>query len=266
MTTRELLENANLAALGLLDQEEHGAYERALTKAPASVREHILREQARWAGGGELLPAVEAPEHLRERVMDAVRGAIVDDEIAHSAIGLDEPTFGGRRRVSALWRGGALGLLCACVALTGMLFYTRESEKESSERLAAGTVVDGLRGSFGHQFVKGIVFDASTQRVAMLAQDPSFMGKVTLYTNDEWPEWRAVSADMPSLADGEQYCLVELKDDGGVARKLASINANAQLDSVSVTPVESGTRIALVVSVRGRDITADHILLIARIA
>ncbi|MFO0832593.1 MAG: hypothetical protein U0637_12230 [Phycisphaerales bacterium] len=261
MTTRELLENASLAALGLLDADEHAVFERALSRAPQGVREHILREQARWAGGGELLPNVEAPGHLRERVLDAVRGAIVDDEIAHSAGAFDAPSFGGARRVSALWRGGALGLVCACVILSGMLFYVRQSNKESIERLSGIQVGEALGGTFGQRFVNDVVFDASTRRVAFQAERAGFDGRLAIYTNDKWSSWRAVYSDMPALPEGQEYQLVSLTADGRVDRKLAAFDSNVALSSAGVEPVEVGTQIALVVVPVGGRASADVILM-----
>ncbi|HEX2839157.1 MAG TPA: hypothetical protein VHN77_13645 [Phycisphaerales bacterium] len=264
MTTRELLENANLAALGLLDGDEHAAYERALGKAPEAVREHILREQARWSGGGELLPAVEAPEHLRERVMDAVRGAIVDDEIAQSAGGFEAGAFGGRRGVSPLWRGGALGLLCGVVALSGVLFFVRSAEKESSQQLASGSVTEALRGTFGYKFVDDVVFDASTRKVTF---EPvgSFAGEAVLYSNDQWAESRAVMNNMPMLGSGERYALVQLDADGKYAGEIGTFDGSGQLSSIGVEKVERGTQVAIVVAGVGRAATAERLLMVARV-
>jgi hypothetical protein len=263
MTTRELLENANLAALGLLDADEHAAYEGALSKSPVAVREHILKEQARWSGGDGLLPSVDAPEHLRERVLDAVRGAMVDDEIAQSAASFDT-TFGKQHRVSALWRAGALGLLCACVALTGMLVYVRQTERESADRLASGLATEGLRGAMGYKFVDDVVFDASTQRIAFEASDSAFEGTCTLYLNDKWGEGRAVMSAMPVLNAGERYAIVELTAEGKVARELASFTGSVQMDSVGVKLVERGTKIALVVTSANRA-SGDRVLMTASI-
>lgn len=264
MTTRELLENANLAALGLLDGDEHAAYERALGKAPLAVREHILREQARWSGGGELLPAVEAPEHLRERVMDAVRGAIVDDEIAQSAGGFEVGAFGARRGVSPLWRGGALGLLCGVVALSGVLFFVRSAENESDRRIASMSSLESLNQVIGHRFVKDVVFDASTQRVAF-APVGSFAGELVLFSNDQWTESRAVMNNMPMLGSGERYALVQLDADGKFAGEIGTFDGSVQMNSIGVEKVERGTQVALVVAGVGRAATAERPLMVARI-
>ncbi len=263
MTTRELLENANLAALGLLDPDEHTEYERALAVAPVAIRQHVLSEQARWSSGGELLPAVDAPPHLRERVMDAVRGAMVDDEISRSAAAMDLP---GSRRVHAAWRAGALGLLCACVALSGVILFVHQSENEAMKLRDRLAISEGMQSGFGALFVDSVVFAPNTERILFTPVEPSFGGQLSLYTNDGWKEWRAFSSQMPQLKETERYCLVELDADGLYKKELATFDGHAQTDNHGITPVGHGSRIALVVAGVGMRPTADHILMIATVA
>jgi hypothetical protein len=139
MKLQELLENANLAALGLLDAEEQHAFDKALAAAQPAVRRHVLAEQERWSGGGALLPDVQPPASLRDRVLDAVHANIMDAELESTASSLDFAELsagqvGGVRKVAPWWRAGAIALAAACVVLSASFLYVVRSNDDSSSR------------------------------------------------------------------------------------------------------------------------------------
>ena len=64
MTTRELLELASLDAMGLLDDNEHEAFEGAFRAAAPAVQRQVRREQERLTGDTSTLPDVDPPAEL----------------------------------------------------------------------------------------------------------------------------------------------------------------------------------------------------------
>jgi hypothetical protein len=94
----ELIEQASLDALGLLDAFEAAHYAKSFHAAPASVQEEIRQLQAEIATDASLLSDEEPPAGLRGRVMGAVM-----DSIEHETRELQPiATIGSRaRRVTA---------------------------------------------------------------------------------------------------------------------------------------------------------------------
>jgi len=79
MSREELLDLAALDALGLLDQYEAALYTRSFHHAPVSVQNEVRRMQAETAGDDAILPDVEPPLDLRERVLKSVANAIEEE-------------------------------------------------------------------------------------------------------------------------------------------------------------------------------------------
>jgi hypothetical protein len=260
MTLRELLENANLAALGLLDQDDHQAFDKALAAAPESVRRHVIAEQSRWSGGGELLPNVQPDAGLRDRVLDAVNGAIVDAEIAQADAHF-ELVNTSHRRSGSIWRAASLGLLTACVVLTGSFLYVVQSNKAvatgNSNNQALGEWVTG----FGSEFADAI-FDPATRRVHFTANEAGFEGEVAIVSHPDWDHGRAFAAKLPAR-ENENYRLVELDANNNVVRELATFDGGVQTQAREVAKLGTGTRVALVVAKINTPAKADRVLLIA---
>ncbi len=259
MTLRELLENANLAALGLLDAEDHQAFDKALASAPESIRRQVIAEQARWSGGGELLPQVQPDAGLRDRVLDAVNGAIVDAEIAHADAHM-ELVDTSHRRSGSIWRATSLGLLTACVVLTGSFLYVVQSNRAvatgNSNNQALGEYVTG----FGSEFADAI-FDPATRRIHFTVNEAGFEGEVAIVTHPDWEKGRAFAAKLPAR-DNENYRLVELDANNQVVRELATFDGGVQTQAREVAQVSSGARVALVVATINAPANAQRVLLI----
>lgn len=93
----ELIEQASLDALGLLDAFEAAHYAKSFHAAPASVQEEIRQLQAEIATDASLLSDEEPPAGLRGRVMGAVM-----DSIEHETRELQPiATIGSRARRAA---------------------------------------------------------------------------------------------------------------------------------------------------------------------
>jgi hypothetical protein len=72
----ELIDQASLDALGLLDEAEAAHYARSFHAAPTSVQEEVRQIQAAIAADPQLLSDEEPPAGLRGRVLGAVQDAI----------------------------------------------------------------------------------------------------------------------------------------------------------------------------------------------
>ncbi|MCP4007434.1 MAG: hypothetical protein GY725_24900 [bacterium] len=76
MAREDLLELAPLDALGMLDDYESALFTRSFHHAPAAVQDEIKELQAKVASNPVLLPKIEPPARLRERVLMRVDRAI----------------------------------------------------------------------------------------------------------------------------------------------------------------------------------------------
>lgn len=245
MTLRELLENSNLAALGLLDPEDHAQFERALSQAPEQVRRHVIEEQARWAGGEMLLPSAEVPADLKARVMDSVKAAMIDASISADDFSLLREQHGlTSRRVSSVWRTASFGLIAAVIALGGAFFYVYESNVHNASRVKENDVLTMYASNFGSQFAD-VIFKASTSRNILTASDELFEGEVTIYANDDWEESQLITRKLP-VVSGQNYRLVEVDLNNAFVREIAVIDGGTQAKVMRVDKLAKGTRVALI--------------------
>lgn len=135
----ELIEQASLDALGLLDEFEAAHYARSFHAAPASVQEEIRRLQAAVATDAALLADEEPPADLRSKVMGSVREAMDEEarelkpiatigaksvraaaraEAASELIERERLSLSVRRAecVVSVWRAVSVGLAASLVA------------------------------------------------------------------------------------------------------------------------------------------------------
>lgn len=245
MTLRELLENSNLAALGLLDQEDHAQFERALAQAPEGVRRQVIAEQARWASSGVLLPDATPSATLRDRVLDGVRNAIVESSITADDFSLLRETHGiGPRKVNASWRAAAMGLMAAVVVLSGAFLYVYQTNVARTNSISGNSLVTEFANKFEGEFTD-VMFNTATSHVIFVSQDEAFAGKVALYTNPDWTNTRVITANLPRLGS-EEYRIVELDQNDRIAKSLGSLPGGMQANPVVLPKVATGTKLALV--------------------
>lgn len=269
MTTRDLLEQASLDALGLLDEQERKDFERAFAAAPSEVKAQLRREQSRFADLDRWLPAVEPPADLKGRVMAAVRNAIES---------VSTPEVAGRIAVAPthwwhaapLWRAAAIGFATASVVLAGFFFSVSQANKRIVEltdsnqltdlNLRQGGKLDDVLLSVAKNNRQTVVFDMAPGVAASM--------ELVLDFNNESGDALLVTRGLP-VADGE-YSLVVLGDDGKPLQILKQFEAAggatmAQLSLKSrdgVEAMKSLGKLALVGPMtRGGQ---DQILMIAR--
>src|SRR5262249_14914584 len=128
MKTQELLELAALDALGLLDEAEREAFDRAFRAAPPALQAQIRREQTRIAGDDSLLPKVETPMGLKARVLAAWREAVAAvSNRSRTRRLVGALTLMPNRGVNPWWRAGAIACAAASLVLA-VGFFTIKHE------------------------------------------------------------------------------------------------------------------------------------------
>lgn len=160
----ELIEQASLDALGLLDAFEAAHYAKSFHAAPASVQEEIRLLQAEIATDASLLSDEEPPAGLRGRVMGAVM-----DSIEHETRELQPiATIGSRAR-----RVAAAGATTTATDIAGVfrdermhLQYRSMQRSVAVWRAASVALAASLLGSF--LWLNVITHDAMS--IAQLAQ------------------------------------------------------------------------------------------------
>jgi hypothetical protein len=147
MTIRDLLENASLDALGLLDEEERAEFESAFRSAAPEVQAQVRREQRRAADLDATLPNVEAPVGLRARVVGAVRRAIAE---VSTPVGSVHPEVdsGHRRagflflRTTPVWRAACIGFATATVVLAGAFGWMTRAHSQLASQMTSGQMLE----------------------------------------------------------------------------------------------------------------------------
>lgn len=158
----ELIEQASLDALGLLDEFEAAHYARSFHAAPASVQEEIRQLQAAIVSEGATLSDEEPPAGLRGRVLGAVQDAMEAEaaqlqpiasigaraarparERTLEAIGQQRSDMRERSLHTPLmvWRAASVALAASLVTAIVWVVVTAEAAVEVS-RLAQGRVTD----------------------------------------------------------------------------------------------------------------------------
>ena len=157
MTIRDLLENASLDALGLLDEEERTEFEASFRAASPDIQAQVRREQRRAADLESILPNVEEPVGLRARVIGAVRRAIADVSTPVASlrpIGAEGHTRAGFAftRATPVWRAACIGFATATIVLFGAFGWMHRENRHladlmtSNETLQQFQQVAGSRG------------------------------------------------------------------------------------------------------------------------
>lgn len=256
MTRRELLENALLDALALLDEEEQEAFNEAFAAAPPHVQAHVRREQTRLARMEALLPDVAPPSALRARVIDAVRSAMADSQTVDARAGFLPfdpdaiarlPEIAHRRKVTAVWRAVAIGCAAAAiflgvtsVHLQGLLQDFRSQED---------VLLTAIREKFGPEYLIDALVDDATQRITLTSANAEEAGnaKAALWMNPDWQTAKLFGINLPAT-EGSQYRLVVLDEKNEAVAVVAEFTFNGGLldREVPVTVGIDADRLAIV--------------------
>jgi hypothetical protein len=236
MTTQELIENAMLDATGLLEEHERADFERALSAATPQIQAHVRREQRRLAYIQSILPDVQPPADLRALVLEAVRREIRLAQESQSRSGGKARagaalfSLAPTRRVSPMWRAGALGMATAAVVFGAATLAMKSEFDKVSQILEQGQFTREVLDSFGGM-ADEIFFNPSMQKVVMDRSSSQFSGRAALFINPETNEGMLFCRNLPA-EPGRQYSLVLMDEQGHIAETLATVAADGQLKGV----------------------------------
>lgn len=236
MTTRDLLENASLDALGLLEETERDEFERAFRAASPEVQAMIRREQVRFSDIDAWLPQVEQPVGLKAKVLDAWRSAVSAMQEAAEPVGQIGPgqAWIGRRQFTApLWRAACIGFATATLVLGGATYWVSHVNSQISTLMAQNIQVDDL-GRLGPRY-REILFSPNhhERAFAPAAADVAPQAKAVLVYDAEKRTAVLVCDKLPSATG--HYTLVFESDDGKSGEIKRQFDATG---GVAAIPVE----------------------------
>jgi len=249
MTMRELIEMASLDAMGLLDDTEREAFERAFDAASPAVRRQVRREQGRLAQADGLLPDVEPSDGLRSRVLvavrDAMRGVAVPDgdvlaRLAPAGIAL-------RRNVSPLWRAACIGFATATVVLLAAGFTLQQEWSRAAAAQQDGELAMFAARDLGPEF-GDVLTNPNTQRVAFIpaSLDNREVGTAAIYIDAETGTAYLICNKLPEMEG--RFKLAVIDPDGKVVDTLAEFASNGSLRGQQIrnaTGLRAGATLAI---------------------
>ena len=242
MTTRDLLEQASLDALGLLDEQERAEFEAAFRSASPDIQSQIRREQLRFVDLDHLLPSVEAPAGLRARVVAAVReaiSAVSSPRAQEGAIARIGPALAGRAvfNTAPVWRAACIGFATACVVLSLFFVWMARETRQISAMVNQDQVAEFLQQNAGPRAIETFLkkdlrqysfvpaaADLSPQMTARLFVDPE-KGEAILFCKG-LPEvngtYRLVVESAGGLKEVDDF-----KNNGGIISIPITVDVNA---------------------------------------
>jgi hypothetical protein len=269
MSIRELLENAHMDALGLLDEQDRAAFDAAFRAAPPALREQVRAEQARMARMESTLPRVTPDASLRDRVVQAVEHAITEQTL-NGAMGGDAGVadFRSNRRLLA-WRSGAIAMACAAVILGGAFVKVMVDNSEMSRVQGDNATLTALLVGFGNGPMRDALFNDSTRRAIF---EPAVGDGVlqsrrqaVLFHNPDWSTMRLFT-QLPAVEGNQTYRLVVLDDEGQIIEELTEFASTGQLASFEVkATLAPNTRVAIATAMPGARATVASILMTATV-
>ncbi len=229
MTTQELIEQAVLDALGLLDESEREDFDASFRAAPPSVQAQIRRQQTRFADLDLLLPDVEPPAGLRAAVIAAVREALAKTETEVTPV----PMLQVSRRVAPVWRSAALALAAACVVFAVVTSEIRGGYKDILLALQRDKITDDLLKTLGPSF-RDAFFDPDYSKVGFTTVGQTHTkSKAVLLFDPEKDEAILICYNLPVI-DGKSYELVIINDDDSIGQRLVRFSASNRMIGQSV--------------------------------
>lgn len=240
-SNRELIELAQLDALGLLDEAERQAFERCFTGAPASIKQLVRDGQERASQIEGWLPNVQPPASLRDRVLAAVSAAVGSESRQPRVAGRLAPALFHRAAVAPYWRAVAIGSMAAAL-LFGVVTVKLYGDFQSvNSTLQSNAVADLWLKDFGPKFEHLLTSD-KTQFVQFSPATASARGSALLLLDSDSASAQFFAKDLPHVEGG--YTLALLDSSGAVVRTIARIDSQSsrvvnQFANLKVNPGES---------------------------
>lgn len=224
MTTRELIEMASLDALGLLENEERDAFERAFRAASPAVQRQVRREQSRLASSEALLPDVDPPSSLRDRVVlavhDAMRG-VAAREGGDVLARLAPAGVAMRMNVSPLWRAACIGFATATIVLLAAGYNIQQEWSRAAHAQQDGDLAALIAQQFGSEY-NDLFTSPNVKRMAFVpaADSPAASpnSSAAIYFDAETGKALLFVTRLPVFPG--QYRLAVVDADGRVVREM----------------------------------------------
>lgn len=211
---RDMFEMASLDAMGLLDDAERRAFDETFARLAPAVQAQLRDQQTRIADMSGTLPHVEAPETLRQRVLDAVAGEI--DAVTRSA-GRIAPEILPSRGVSPIWRAAAIGCAAAAIVFGFATLQMNASVKSIQQGLNSNAVADMFVKEFGPRFENALMdgqtqfiqFAVATQAAAGAPADPNGQPMAVILLDPKTRTAQLYCKDLPNRAGVYNLVIVD---------------------------------------------------------
>ncbi|MFI4917494.1 MAG: hypothetical protein ACIAS6_13430 [Phycisphaerales bacterium JB060] len=250
MNTIDLIELAVLDALGMLDDEESAAFDAAFRSAPPSTQDRVLTEQARLANLQGLLPDVAPAPEMRDRVISAVREAMLADAIAKAAESDDEQgplSLRRSRGVSRVWRIGAIAASAAAIAFGVAFGHSTLRYNDLNTRFENNIGLDGVMKAYGADSMEIIFNRDRVADISFTPVDPTSEIQVVIEYLDERNIGALRCSNLPK-SENVEYALVMLDANNQIGRSVRQFASDGILTSQHLQELvlENGMRLALV--------------------
>jgi hypothetical protein len=254
MNLQQLLEQAHLDALGMLDPEDRGEFNKAFATAPAAVREAVREEQSSMVMVAQgFLPDVDPTNALRERVIADISARMLAaeaGELLEEGSNPQEFEFRSSNRVSRMWRAGAIGLLGVCAVLGAAFVNVLDLNTDMKSKISDTGLPKQVMVGLGADRTNETLFDARTSRGHFVTVKDGFTGVASILHNAEWKDAVVSCKDLPAAAPGVTYELVVLGTDGKPAQRIANLGSGGTKGVTSVmvasTVAQPGTTLAII--------------------
>lgn len=261
MTTSEMLELAGIDALGLLDDAEHAAFDRAYALAPGAVRELVWAEQARVAELGLALPEGVNDPAQRARFLEQVRieiakanrpmgkqnrsaGRAFSHDAARDSASRQGPRGLGLRRatrVGSFWRVVAVGASVAAVVLAVLQTQLRQEYNRLENNIQIASLID----SIGIEHVEDALFSGVVQRVHFVSVGATGRAQATLQYNPDRDSSRLYVMNLESRTN---YKVVTVDEKNAPTGEIMTFETDDLLTSVDLSiPGQPGQLVRLAI-------------------
>lgn len=271
MTLQQLLENAHLDALGMLDADEQTQFNKAFASAPAAVRAQIRSEQARVADISDLLPDVSPTPELRDRVLAAISAEMLA-QAAGAADSSDVYDLRTPSRVSRRWRTAAVGLIGACGVLAIAFINVLAINTQIKKTMVVNDLSKEVTRGLGSEHTVDVLFNQASRRdyFEVVGDDSgAASGVASVLHNPSWDHAVVAFKDLPQLA-GKEYRLVTVDHDGRIGEPVASIGrgSDKNIGTVNVDSrfMRAGAGLAIVIADIGSDASSGRIYMQTRLS
>lgn len=281
MTLQEMLESAQLDALGMLEGEDLRAFEEAFASANPAIQAQVRAEQERCVRSAMNFSNAEPPAYLKERVLGAIQAEILADvagtdaSLTESGLGREIEATGvvGRvgakksPRVSPAWRASSLGFATAAAVLLAAFFSVSRQMDTLQERANNEGVLQQFSKAFGGETYDEALFGKSVSRFAFdAAPGVTNAGAATLFLLPDADEARLFVKDLATAAN-QTVRVVLLEADGSIKSELAEFAMNAKIGTAKLAhEVVKGQRLAIAIATIGTAATAADVRLIVKTA